>query len=213
MLRFVVILIFACSTSAISPLAAQQREWEQYLYQLGELEDAKTEESEYYFDMLCDLEKNPMNINTATREELEQLPFLKAKDVEDISEYLYRYGPMKSLGELAMIRDLDYFKRRLLFYFTYAGRVEERKFPKLSNIVKYGEHDIIGTAKVPFYERRGDREGYLGYQYKHSVRYDFTYGSYVRLGFLGSQDAGEPFFAGKLFLVDARRQAEDRDRG
>ena len=118
MLRFVVILIFACSTSAISPLAAQQREWEQYLYQLGELEDAKTEESEYYFDMLCDLEKNPMNINTATREELEQLPFLKAKDVEDISEYLYRYGPMKSLGELAMIRDLDYFKRRLLYYFT-----------------------------------------------------------------------------------------------
>ena len=197
MLRFVVILIFTCSTSAISPLAAQQREWEQYLYQLGELEDVKTEESEYYFDMLCDLEKNPMNINTATREELEQLPFLTAKDVEDISEYLYRYGPMKSLGELAMIRDLDYFKRRLLFYFTYAGRVEEKMFPKLSNIVKYGEHDIIGTAKVPFYERRGDREGYLGYQYKHSVRYDFTYGSYVRLGFLGSQDAGEPFFAGR----------------
>ena len=105
--------------------AQQQHEWEQYLYLLGEFEDLAANALEASFDMLCDLEVNPININTATREELEQLPFLTAKDVEDISEYLYRYGPMKSLGELAMIRDLDYFKRRLLFYFTYAGDVKE----------------------------------------------------------------------------------------
>lgn len=197
MLKFVGKLFIICLTFAYSPIAAQQHEWEQYLYQLGELEDIESTDMEYCFDMLCDMEKHPININTATREELEQFPFLTAKDVEDISEYLYRYGPMKSLGELAMIKDLDYFKRRLLFYFTYAGTIEERTFPKLGNIIKYGVHDIIGTAKIPFYKRKGDREGYLGYQYKHSVRYDFTYGDYVRFGLLGSQDAGEPFFAGK----------------
>lgn len=46
---------------------------------------------------------------------------------------------------------------------------------------------------MPFYTRKGDREGYMGYQYKHSIRYDFTYGDNVRLGVLGAQDAGEPF--------------------
>lgn len=177
--------------------AQQQHEWEQYLYQLGEFEDLEANALEASFDMLCDLEVNPININTATREELEQLPFLTAKDVEDISEYLYRYGPMKSLGELAMIRDLDYFKRRLLFYFTYAGDVKERKFPTIRNVMKYGKHELIGTVKVPFYMRKGDKNGYLGYQYKHSIRYDFTYGDKVRFGVLGAQDAGEPFFAGK----------------
>ena len=176
---------------------AQNHEWEQYLYQLGELEDLESTTWESSFNLLCDLEENPVNINTATREQLEQLPFLTAKDVEDISEYIYMHGPMKNLGELAMIRDLDYYKRRLLFYFTYAGEIPQKGFPELKNILKYGKHDIIGTVKIPFYKRKGDREGYLGYQYKHSIRYDFTYGDYVRFGLIGAQDAGEPFFAGK----------------
>lgn len=177
--------------------ARQTREWEQFLYQLSELEDVESASWEASFDLLCELEENPMNINTATREDLELLPFLTAKDIEDISEYIYRYGPMKSLGELVMIRDLDYFKRRLLFYFTYAGDVKKPVFPKIKNIVEYGRHEVIGTIKIPFYSRKGDEKGYLGYPYKHSVRYDFTYSDYVRFGLLGAQDAGEPFFAGR----------------
>ena len=50
---------------------------------------------------------------------------------------------------------------------------------------------VTDTIKV------GDKNGYLGYQYKHSIRYDFTYGDKVRFGVLGAQDAGEPFLAGK----------------
>ena len=193
MKKFVLMVLLSL---AVHVAYAQQREWEQYLYQLGELEDVESAEWENSFDMLCDLEENPININTATREELEQIPFLTAKDVEDISEYIYRYGAMKSLGELAMISGLDYYKRRLMSYFTYAGEEEKRTFPSFKNIAKYGKHKVIGTMKIPFYMRKGDRKGYMGYQFKHSVRYDFTYGDYVRFGLLGAQDAGEPFFAG-----------------
>ena len=179
------------------PGISQQHEWEQYLYQLGEIEDVESDVWESSFGLLCDLEKNPININTATREQLEQIPFLTAKDVENILEYIYRNGAMKSLGELAMIRDLDYFKRRLLFYFTFAGNVEEKRCPKLKNIMKYGKHDMTGSIKIPFYTRKGDKKGYMGYQFKHDLRYDFTYGDYVRIGFIGAQDAGEPFFSGR----------------
>ncbi len=149
------------------------------------------------YNTLCELEENPMNINTATREELEDLPFLTDLDVENISEYLYLYGPMRSLAELAMIKDLDYFKRRLLFYFVYAGEEKKPLFPSLNNILKYGKHEVLATAKIPCYNRKGDVKGYMGYKYKHSIKYDFTYGDYVRFGFLGSQDSGEPFFSGK----------------
>ena len=190
-------LVTALLLAVLSPVYSQQHEWEQYLYQLGELEDIESEAWESSFEMLCDLEENPININTATREQLEQMPFLTAKDVEAISAFLYDYGPMKSLGELAMIKELDYFKRRLLFFFTYAGEVKKSGYPSLKNIFKYGEHDIMGTMKIPFYTRKGDKKGYLGYQYKHDVRYDFTYGDYLRFGLIGAQDAGEPFFAGK----------------
>lgn len=47
------------------------------------------------------------------------------------------------------------------------------------------------------YHRKGDINGYLGYQYKHWLRYDFTYGKRLRFGIVASQDAGEPMFAGK----------------
>ena len=64
--------------------AQQQHEWEQYLYQIGEMEDMEAVDWEAYFDMFCDFEASPLNINTATREELEQFPFLSAKDLKPL---------------------------------------------------------------------------------------------------------------------------------
>lgn len=55
--------------------AEQTHEWEQFLYQLSELEDIESSLWESSFELLCDLEENPININTASREDLEQFPF------------------------------------------------------------------------------------------------------------------------------------------
>ena len=44
--------------------------------------------------------QHPVNLNTATREELERMPFLTASQVEDILFYIYRYGQLKSMKEL-----------------------------------------------------------------------------------------------------------------
>ena len=72
--------------------------------------------------------------------------------------------------------------------------------PVLKTIAQYGKHEVMGMLKVPFYERKGDAsgtDGYLGYPYKHGLRYQFRYGNSVKLGFVASQDAGEPFFGGR----------------
>lgn len=192
-LFFILLLLY--QTHPIN--AEQTHEWEQFIYQLSELEDVESSSWEASYDILCELEKNPININVATREDLGQFPFLTAKDIEAICEYIYRYGPMKTLGELVMVKELSYLKRKLLFYFTYAGNVDKKLFPSMSNIIKYGKHEVIGTIKYPFYDRKGDIDGYQGYKYKHSLRYEFSYGDYIRFGVLGAQDAGEPFFAGR----------------
>lgn len=195
--RLLILSLFAFAFRSFSYSQSESREWEQLLYQLGEFEDFESVSWESSFEMLSDLAENPLNINTATREELEQLPFLTAKDVENISEYIYVNGDMKTLGELVLVKDLEYLKRRLLFYFTYAGTVDKSSFPRLENIFKYGKNTFVGTIKVPFYSCKGDKKGFEGYKYKHSLRYDFAYSDYVRFGFIGAQDAGEPFFAGK----------------
>lgn len=177
--------------------AQEEHPWTQYLNEVMTAEDAESESWQETYDLLCELEQHPLDINQATRAQLEELPFLSAQQVEGVMEYLDRYGPMKSVGELQMIRALDYRQLQLLSYFIYIGEEPEESFPDMKTIAKYGKHELTATARIPFYERQGDKEGYLGYPYRHWMRYQFTYGDYVKFGLVGSQDAGEPFFSNR----------------
>ena len=174
-----------------------KRSWEEYFIQLAEMEDFENADWEDAYEILCNLQQNPININTATREELEQIPFLSSTEVEAIMEYLNRYGEMKSLGELAMIHQIDYVERRLLECFLYVGDKLQAAAPVLSKMFRYATHDLLFTARIPMYERKGDKEGYLGYPYRHDIRYSMHYGQKMKIGIVGAQDAGEPFFANK----------------
>lgn len=176
----------------------QDDTWQDVIAELATSDDMESPAWDNTIDLLTELADSPIDINNATREDLERLPFLSDIQIEDIMAYLYQYGSMKSEGELAMIVSLDPLRRKLLTRFIFFGeKNEDRKFPKLSDISKYGKHDILASIKVPFYERKGDKNGYLGYQYKHSIRYTFSYSDYVKIGLTGAQDAGEPFFAGR----------------
>ena len=181
--------------------AQEQRPWEQYLNEVMTAEDAGSTAWEETYDLLCDLEQHPLNINHVTREQLEELPFLSAQQVEGIMAYLWRYGRMESKGELTMIRELDYAQRRLLTYFIYIDEQEAAddrlKPPSLKDVAKYTHHELMATGRVPFYERKGDKNGYLGPKYRHWLRYQLTYGDQIKAGLVGAQDAGEPFFANK----------------
>ena len=183
---------------ATGVMAQEQRPWEQYLNEVMTAEDAGSATWEETYELLCELEQHPMDINRVTREQLEELPFLSAQQVEGIMEYLWRYGRMESLGELAMIRELDYLQRRLLTYFIYIDEKDaddRQKAPNIKDVAQYGHHELMATGRVPFYERKGDKEGYLGPKYRHWLRYQFSYGDQVKAGLVGAQDAGEPFLA------------------
>ena len=188
-MRTQIVLLFMWISWSVQ--AQSEHGWEVYLNEVMTAEDVGTAQWEETYELLCELEQHPMDINRVTREQLEQLPFLSAQQVEEIVEYLYRYGPMKSLAELQMIRSLDYERRRLLTYFIYIGELvaETQR--------RYIHHELMATGRIPFYERKGDVDGYQGYPYRHWLKYQFTYGDQVKAGLVGSQDAGEPFFAGK----------------
>lgn len=173
-----------------------QEEWQQTFQQLTNLEDAETESWEQDYEMLSELNQQPLDLNSATRDELEALPFLTAQQVEDIMAYRYRHGELQTLGELQMIPSLDYEHRLLLQNFVVLGhQPQEPPFPRLDSMLRRGTHDVTASLRVPFYRRRGDYNGYLGYPYKHTIRYKFHYGTRLQFGLLGAQDAGEPFFS------------------
>ena len=200
-MKALLMIVLLLTVSYVS--AQDEREWEKYLNEVMTEEDVGETLWEEAYELLCEREQHPLDLNHATREELEQLPFLSAQQVEEIMEYIYRYGPMKSMAELQMIRSLDYMRRRLLTYFIFIGSQEsgaKSLVDLLGKAVKYGRSELMATGRIPFYERKGDADGYHGYPYRHWLKYQFTYGDQVKAGLVGSQDAGEPFFKGKNSL-------------
>ena len=191
--------IFFCGMLTLSQDAVAQTEhaWEKYLNEVMTVEDVGQNVWEDTYEQLCELELHPMDINRATREQLEELNFLSAQQVEDIMVYLYRYGPMKSLSELLMIPSIDYACRQLLSSLLYVGEQQRPGLPSLKDIARYGHSELMATASIPFYQRKGDKNGYLGYPFRHWLRYQFGYGDKVKLGVVGAQDAGEPLLSGR----------------
>lgn len=189
---FCILLLHAC----ICACAQGGNAWEDIVRETDIFDDDQ-EDQESMWAILGELADHKIHLNTATREDLLQIPFLSEEQVEEICEYLYRYGPMKSMGELAMIESLSFEQRKLLSFFVEIKDTQDKGFPLIGRILRYGKHELMGNLRVPLYKRKGDHDGYLGAPYKHSFRYSFQYGDYVKAGLIGAQDAGEPFFSNR----------------
>ena len=174
-----------------------ETEWEKWLDGIMLDGDYSEDTHEELYENLLELQRNGINVNSATREELLALPFLSEQQVMDILEYIHFHGALKSINELMSIESIDYSTRQLLQEFLYAGDKSEKGFPSLKNIMTWGKNELSLYTKIPTYERAGDASNgdYLGYPYKFWARYSFSYAKNVRIGIVASQDAGEPFFS------------------
>lgn len=181
----------------LCPLGASaETEWEKWLESIMQDGDFSEAQYEEMYEGLLDMQRNKININHTTREELEALPFLNSQQVMDIMEYIDRTHSLKSLTELMSIESIDYQTRQLLYEFLYVGESEKEHFPSLADILHKGRNELSLYGKIPTYKRAGDASdgAYLGYPYKFWTRYSFDCYKHVRLGFIAAQDAGEPFF-------------------
>ena len=174
-----------------------ETEWEKWLDGIMLDGDYSEDTHEELYENLLELQRNGINVNSATREELLALPFLSEQQVMDILEYIHFHGALKSINELMSIESIDYSTRQLLQEFLYAGDKPAKGFPSMRNIITWGKSELSLYSKIPTYKRVGDRTGgdYLGFPFKFWTRYSFSYADNVRVGIVASQDAGEPFFA------------------
>ena len=192
--------------TAVYPQSPDDAGWESVLETLLSDEDLSSDAREELSFLYESMHDSPININTATREELMQLPFLTFEQIEDIHAYIYMHGPMLTLGELQLTGSLDFETRRLLRFFVYAGDLPPGK-EKLNpaDIFKYGHHEAVTRMDIPLYRRDGFRyhsaeelerypnRAYLGNRLSHSLRYSFNWCNRIRFGLTADKDAGEPF--------------------
>ncbi len=181
-------------TSSHTPNAPS---WQLYLEQWMTQEDEGDVSWEETYQTLEYLAANPIDINHATKDVLEQLPFLTDTQIEDLQAYIYQYQGLRSWGELMLIESIGYTERMLLPYFATLNNDEVTHFPSLKNLLSKGKSTLTLAGNVPLYTRKGDENGYLGYHYRHSLRYTYQYSDYLQAGLVGAQDAGEPFFSNR----------------
>lgn len=185
--------LLAQSASAQSDSAAHV--WQSFFYEWAANDEGSDELDEEAYETLCEMESRPINLNSASRDELSLLPFLTERQIEDIHEYLYTHGPMRSMAELMAITSLDYHARKLLACFVYLGEAPRERAPSLAETLRHTHGSLLLSGSIPTYTRKGDDNGYLGYRFRHSFRLELKATDRLMAGFSGSQDAGEPFFA------------------
>lgn len=140
--------------------------------------------------------QQPININTATKEQLEQLPFLSDQQVENLLAYVYIYGPMQTIYELQQVEEMDRRTIQYLLPFVCVQPVHKKtSLPRFKELFTYGKQELLTRLDVPFYTRKGYEKTYLGPAPYHSLRYGFRYRENLYVGLAAEKDAGEPFGA------------------
>ena len=208
--RWLKVILITC-LSAVLPVnnLSAQHVLEEIAEQLITNDEDNAYQWENLFEELSDLKENPLNINSATKEQLERFPFLDGRLIENILHSLYRHGSMVSINELMVVEDMDLATFRLLKPFITCQPLEEKAHtPTLKSILKYGKQELTARMDVPLYTRAGyqpftsdyiqenPNKRYLGPSFYHNIRYKFRYTDKVYIGFTAEKDPGETFFAG-----------------
>ena len=209
-----------CRAQTGQPFREEYMEWEEfveaYLYNdLGdeggsEGESASAEQARLEFlEQLEELHRQPLNLNTATRDELLALPFLSSAQVDTLLSYRQRHRRFVTLGELQTIPQIRFQERRYLSLFVYAGDTV-RSPQTWQDRWLGGKYEVTARADVPLYRRDGFKattadkpnQHYYGAPVTHALRYRYRHSSGAAYGLTLQQDAGEPFGRGNNHPYD-----------
>lgn len=193
------IVIFVSLLLAASALEAQNTSvslFEENMEQLS----VDAEETPDWEDELQELARHleePLNLNAATRRQLERFPFLTDAQIENLLAYICLHGQMQTVYELQLVEEMDRRTIGLLLPFVrvHAVEAESGRYPALKTILKHGRHETLARLDLPFYTRKGYEKNFLGPPPYHSLRYAFRHGDYLQAGITAEKDAGEPMFA------------------
>ena len=143
--------------------------------------------------------QEPVNLNSATREQLEQFPFLSDIQIEHLLAYIYIHGQMETIYELQLVEELDRQTIQYLLPFVCIKAINNEPAFRWKTMLKdagrYGKNEVLTRLDIPFYKRKGYEHTYLGPSVYNSVKYTFRYRDQLYAEGVAEKDAGEPFAA------------------
>jgi len=145
--------------------------------------------------------ERPLNMNTATAEELGKLHLLDDIQIGKLLEYRNLYGQVYSIYELNAVDGLHPDVLSKIEPFIWFGPPEEAK-PGFAQIMKYGRHELLvrsmATVQKPkgYTSRNDGTVPFEGNRTRLYSRYRFISSEYISAGVTAEKDPGEAFFSG-----------------
>lgn len=153
-----------------------------------------------FIDILYYYYQNPLNLNSATDEQLRSMGLLNDSQIASLLEYRQKKGNFETIYELKDIPGFDYLIAYQLQMFFYVGKVTEKQKLEIKPMLSRGRHDVITRYSRILEEQNGfidtTDSRYKGSRDKLYLRYRYTYRNVLSYGFLGEKDAGEEFLKG-----------------
>lgn len=148
--------------------------------------------------------RNRLNLNKASREQLQRLFFLNERQISAILNHREKFGDFLALYELQSIEALD---EQTIYYLAYFVTLDEnwqQDQTPFGTMLRLGKHELIGLYDTELQQRVGyspERKAsgqnfYSGSPVRQVVRYRFSYGGRLQFGYTGEKDMGEQFAAG-----------------
>jgi hypothetical protein len=171
---------------------------------------ASNTESEIKFDIeptqLLYFKTHPINLNSATAEQLKELGLLTDIQINNIISYRKTNSDFASVYELQVLTTLDLIIiKRILPYIKIDGSIDDFQIP-FSKIITTGRYQIISRLSSLFQTAEGykpdelsilpSNKYYEGNKYRFYNRFNYSFGNKLSYGITTEKDAGEAFFKG-----------------
>lgn len=195
----------------LSPLFAQEKEYKDIFEQLVEQISSESDQEIDYdilFEDLLYYYRNPLNLNTATIEELEKLRFINDFQIRELQNYIKYSGSMLSIYELKLLYNFSQKDIENILPFVTVNESKSNYNNNISRILKYGKSEVF--LRTQFYVQQ--QEGYspitdslfllkpnsrfAGNKMKYYTKYKYHSGDKLFFGITCEKDAGEEFFKG-----------------
>jgi len=166
---------------------------EQQLENLGE-EDLKEDS---FLQQLSFYQKHPVNLNTATAEDLYPLRFLTELQIQTFLRYRAAFGNLLSVYELQAVPGFDLLTIGRIRPYVFVGD-EQSMQEALARRLHNGSAAVLWRLSRVLEKSKGYdttlKTHYLGDRNHLLLRYTYQYKTLLYYGVTADKDAGEPFF-------------------
>lgn len=214
MRRIGVFLLFFCFS--ITLLNAQKRKSDSEKNQIIEnrveflLENSEETEEDYItlLDRFLYFYEHPINLNTAGKQDLQDLSLLTEIQINYLLEHIRLHGKLMALEELQTVQGFDVATIQLIRPFVKVNYDIDQIRIRFDELLKNGKHTFFVRSQQILEEQEGYKpiddsllsakpnSRYLGSNIRLYTRYRYTFGNTLSIGLTAEKDAGEEFFKG-----------------